>query len=260
MSKKNRKTEVVGNATASFVYFIQQGRGGPIKIGVATDPRDRLASLQTATPFELRLLAAMPGSFPEEKVLHARFHAHHIRGEWFNPAPWLMEEIEHITKKEQAAGRDPVNPGKPYLPDVHNVTCLSDALRERRPGRDPADVIADPRNFATYRIEMIRRIILSDPVRRTELESAVAQFVQEDALPCFGSHTDKETEKYLSLWLAHPEKNAEDVAMQVGMSPRTGRHKVNQFLSFAAAQAQELADSSAWSKRRPLDASQRYRG
>ena len=44
-----------------------------VKIGFtdATDISRRMAELQTGCPFELRMLACMPGNLPQEKRLHA---------------------------------------------------------------------------------------------------------------------------------------------------------------------------------------------
>lgn len=76
------------------VYFIQAD-GGPIKIGVAAHPARRLAELQTSSPYELHLLAMMPGQGAlGESALHARFEHRRMRGEWFAPAPDLLAYIE----------------------------------------------------------------------------------------------------------------------------------------------------------------------
>ena len=75
------------------VYFIQQGDGGPIKVGVACDPTRRLAELQTGCPDKLRLLATRPGGIQEEHRLHAQFAQSRIRGEWFRPSVELIALI-----------------------------------------------------------------------------------------------------------------------------------------------------------------------
>jgi hypothetical protein len=70
-----------------IVYFIQAGARGPIKIGLTSDVRRRLFSLQTASPQPLRLLGGIPGGQGLERALHRELAAHHIKGEWFRPAP-----------------------------------------------------------------------------------------------------------------------------------------------------------------------------
>lgn len=74
----------------SFVYFIQAGRSGPIKIGVAYDPQARLCELHVGNHEELRLVGVNFGTPVEEKKLHRMFAAHHIRGEWFHPSAELV--------------------------------------------------------------------------------------------------------------------------------------------------------------------------
>lgn len=77
------------------VYFMQSLEGGPIKIGVAVDVEDRRRKLQTPG-LRLKLLATMPGSYPEERALHARFAAYRQHKEWFAPAPELLAFIAEL--------------------------------------------------------------------------------------------------------------------------------------------------------------------
>ena len=74
----------------SWVYFIQQGRDGPIKIGKATDPYSRMATLQSGCTVELRLLGVTPGGVREERAYQRQFAHLRIRGEWFQPGPDLL--------------------------------------------------------------------------------------------------------------------------------------------------------------------------
>lgn len=81
-----------------FVYFIQAG-DGPIKIGVATDTKRRLAMLQCGNHEPLTLLAATPGGANVEAALHYRFREHRQRGEWFAPHPDLLTEIDRLAQE-----------------------------------------------------------------------------------------------------------------------------------------------------------------
>ena len=66
----------------SWVYFIQEGANGPIKIGyTAANPKGRLAALQTGNANPLRIVTWAPGSFDDEKALHARFGHLRMQGE-----------------------------------------------------------------------------------------------------------------------------------------------------------------------------------
>lgn len=84
--------------TASRVYFVQAADGGPVKIGRSADPLARVASLQTANPDHLRILATMPGGSAVERALHRTFEAHRVRpdGEWFHPAPEVLAFVREL--------------------------------------------------------------------------------------------------------------------------------------------------------------------
>lgn len=84
-----------------FVYFIQEGEDGPIKIGWAKDPRRRLASMQSGNPRRLHLLGAIKTKRRLlERELHDRFIEDHLTGEWFSPS---SELLALIGSPEQAA-------------------------------------------------------------------------------------------------------------------------------------------------------------
>lgn len=75
------------------VYFIQAGEDGPVKIGTAEDVAARLSELQTGSPAPLQLLGYVSGGRADEQMLHRRFAALRMRGEWFSPAPELIDFI-----------------------------------------------------------------------------------------------------------------------------------------------------------------------
>ncbi len=72
--------------TNRYVYVI-----GPLvglqKVGIATDPRQRLATLQTACPFDLSLHLAVAVPFGEAHAIERRAHRllarSCVRNEWF---------------------------------------------------------------------------------------------------------------------------------------------------------------------------------
>jgi hypothetical protein len=66
-----------------FVYFIQDGENGPIKIGLSNEPDKRIGKLQTGNPRELFLRHVIPGDRAVEHQLHDRFEPARVRGEWF---------------------------------------------------------------------------------------------------------------------------------------------------------------------------------
>ena len=71
-----------------FVYFIQAGHKGAIKIGHTENLDRRIENLQVGNPFKLRVLATIHCDSIEharglEEKLHRFFKKKHIRGEWF---------------------------------------------------------------------------------------------------------------------------------------------------------------------------------
>jgi T5orf172 domain len=69
--QRNFWTSRLENPT--FIYFIQSGEDGPIKIGFSNRPDRRLPELQTGNPRELILRHVIPGDTSVERQLHTRF-------------------------------------------------------------------------------------------------------------------------------------------------------------------------------------------
>jgi hypothetical protein len=114
-----------------MIYFLQDSRTFEIKIGYtgAADARMRLGTLQTGNPAGLVLLLLMDGERAQETALHHRFARAHVRGEWFQPVPELLQAILHNALLQ--ARRD--------LPDTHSPSWLvrdglNDAWNMRCPG------------------------------------------------------------------------------------------------------------------------------
>lgn len=91
-----------------FVYFIQAGKNGPIKIGWTTSLEERIDALQTGCPFRLRVLAAIEGTKQDEAAYHRQFAEHRMRGEWFKNC----EAIRDLARSRLSSLRRPcVTPG-----------------------------------------------------------------------------------------------------------------------------------------------------
>lgn len=94
--KENRDAEEArlfrARELSGRLYFIQCATG-PIKIGHTSNTDNRLSNLQMGNPNLLTLLAwVMVDDAPAvEKMLHERYREHWIRGEWFSPAPEILE-------------------------------------------------------------------------------------------------------------------------------------------------------------------------
>lgn len=67
-----------------YVYLVQSG-DDYFKIGIANDPKSRLAQLQTGNPIKLQLVScyAFEDATPVEKALHQKYSEFRVNGEWF---------------------------------------------------------------------------------------------------------------------------------------------------------------------------------
>ncbi len=79
----------------AVIYFIRVGDVGPIKIGWAKHgARSRLLELQISHYEELKVFATIEcDSVLDETRIHDKFRGLRIRGEWFEPAPELLDYI-----------------------------------------------------------------------------------------------------------------------------------------------------------------------
>lgn len=87
------------------VYFIQGGDF--IKIGFSTNPMARLRGLRTACPFDLKLLADIPGSKDDELQIHRMFADLHVRGEWFRNDARILAFIKQTRAKRRTRPSGP---------------------------------------------------------------------------------------------------------------------------------------------------------
>lgn len=76
----------------SMIYFLTY-EGGPIKIGVSKNIYNRVRTLQSGFPKELKILGCMLGGVKKEKELHKQFNEIRDRGEWFSAHQSLLDFI-----------------------------------------------------------------------------------------------------------------------------------------------------------------------
>ncbi|MBD3304734.1 hypothetical protein GF339_00120 [candidate division KSB3 bacterium] len=95
---------------ANQVYIIQmtmqdasQDSSPVYKIGISNAPGKRLQALQTSSPFPLSLVHTFVAEPAEEaeRVLHAKYQAHQLNGEWFQLLPEHIQELKHIVQYDQ---------------------------------------------------------------------------------------------------------------------------------------------------------------
>lgn len=99
-----------------MIYFILAKGTNSVKIGIAEHVRSRMTNLQTASPFELEVLAVMGSKdhgitglreIDIEQSLHRHFSPYHIRGEWFRLEGELAAFIDDFIKlKESMAAKN----------------------------------------------------------------------------------------------------------------------------------------------------------
>ncbi|HLR69441.1 MAG TPA: GIY-YIG nuclease family protein [Virgibacillus sp.] len=71
--------------TNGFLYIIKDNASNRYKIGITTNYKDRLRSLNTIVPFGITIIEIFPSSkYKEiEKDVHERFNNRRRNGEWF---------------------------------------------------------------------------------------------------------------------------------------------------------------------------------
>lgn len=81
-SYNNTENKSYHTNTTGEIYFIQCGQ--MIKIGyTSAGARERLKSLQTGSPYPLKLLLTISGTYGDEQSHHGRFSKYHSHLEWF---------------------------------------------------------------------------------------------------------------------------------------------------------------------------------
>ena len=110
-TKAPRKSSLASQPTdnTDYVYVIQMGNRNIFKIGKSNEPGGRLANLQTASPYKLKLLhffAADNASAAEEQ-LHAELYEKRLQGEWFrltNQRKTILSSIEKFVDGQFIVG------------------------------------------------------------------------------------------------------------------------------------------------------------
>lgn len=87
---------------ARYVYFVQRGDDGPIKIGLAKNVARRVAGLQTSCAERLVTLGFCRGDRDMEREYHARFAEYRISGEWFDAADAVICEALRLADLPKA--------------------------------------------------------------------------------------------------------------------------------------------------------------
>lgn len=114
---------------SGFVYFMQAGEDGAIKIGFsASSVAARMQGNQVGCPHTLTLLGVIPGDVALERRWHKVFRACRLRGEWFSPNRRLLDAIARHARPPEI-----VIPEKPTdLTPLQDLAWIIDLKWRRR--------------------------------------------------------------------------------------------------------------------------------
>lgn len=108
-------------STIRYLYFILAPESRRMKIGIAKDPRQRLAALQTGNCEPLMLLGTIETDASEarpfERELHDCWAAWHIRGEWFHAIPELIQFAQEARDPPPPLTPEEMAPRRPKVPE-----------------------------------------------------------------------------------------------------------------------------------------------
>jgi hypothetical protein len=78
------------------LYVIRADKSTLFKVGISEDPKERLRTLQTGSPFRLKIIhAVFVSSFNQEREAHRLLAPWRIHGEWFD----LKESADFFSRK-----------------------------------------------------------------------------------------------------------------------------------------------------------------
>ena len=83
---------VVESNYSRGVYAIKAGDF--VKIGKTENVNDRLKQIQTGSPIQLEFLGMLSPNPADESSFHNRFKHLHVRGEWFQSDPEILQAIQ----------------------------------------------------------------------------------------------------------------------------------------------------------------------
>jgi hypothetical protein len=148
--------------TPGYVYFVQAGPRGNIKIGWSTNVDKRLKMLQTACPAPLNLLHSEAGNGRDERGLHSRFHKARVTGEWFAPC---NELVDYIAQRKLLPPAEyvpaTVEPSKPPAPHMSEAWWA----QRREYTKRPPDYY-EPGNPGWKDMEACAQVLMLGPIEK----------------------------------------------------------------------------------------------
>jgi hypothetical protein len=95
---------------SAYVYFVQAGPRGSIKIGYSATPERRFGDLRTANAHKLIVLGLAKGGAVLEGSLHVALSQYRQEGEWFRAAARVVTAVHEVLSDAQlkTAGIEPL--------------------------------------------------------------------------------------------------------------------------------------------------------
>lgn len=147
-----------------FVQIAPPGFAGPIKIeGVrGSKVSERLLAISVDNPYPAYLIGLVESASPHEHAyaLAEQFAAHHMHDGWFEPAPVLLQLVQHIGQR-----------------------ALSELLAATRPGGVPDNVVDIEGIAAVLNVSVptIRRMVSAGTINCFRVKNQL-RFVVADVL------------------------------------------------------------------------------
>lgn len=76
-----------------YVYFVQAGEDGPVKVGISARPEERVSCITSNSPIPCRLIGYIEGSVFIEEYIKLHFMYARSHGEWFVQDEKITSEI-----------------------------------------------------------------------------------------------------------------------------------------------------------------------
>jgi hypothetical protein len=88
-------------ARCALIYFISDSWqvGSYVKIGMTTNLRHRLKTLQTSSASKLYVQGAIFGCREEEAIIHHYYNHERVNGEWFRLSEDMMIDLRKLFRK-----------------------------------------------------------------------------------------------------------------------------------------------------------------
>lgn len=98
------------------IYFARHKNGGPTKVGITKNIKERMSVLRTQISHGLEVIAQAPGCGRDEYTIHQKLKHTKIIGEWFAPSDELDAVIKHVVETGRIPDHCIAPPEEKYVP------------------------------------------------------------------------------------------------------------------------------------------------